>query len=65
MAASIPSDWVFTKTLEMVPNPNTGQPAFSRWTWICTDARGSYVCSSGAEDDCRSQALSMIQAHTQ
>jgi len=40
-------------------------PGFDRWTWICRDERGQYVCASGTEHDCESQALSMAQARTQ
>jgi hypothetical protein len=68
MAAPLPQSWVITKLLEQVPSPNAGTPAdsyFARWTYICTDGSGAYVCSSGSEDDCENQALTMAQSHTQ
>lgn len=69
MAVSLPPGWTITPTLEEVPNPNTSGPGsglfFTRWTYICTDDSGSYVCASGALEDCESQALSMAQARTQ
>ena len=69
MTVALPPGWVITPTLETVPNPNTSGPGsgafFSRWTYICTDAAGGYVCASGSEPDCEAQALSMAQARTQ
>jgi hypothetical protein len=70
MAVQLPTGWVITKTLEMVPSPiDIGQTEprslFTRWTYICTNGAGDYVCSSGSEPDCESQALSMAQARTQ
>jgi len=67
--ATLPPGWVITPTVEMVPNPNKVGPAsgdfFSRQTYICTDAHGNYVCSSGAQEDCEAQAQSMAQQRTQ
>lgn len=65
MAVQLPPGWVITSTVELVPDPNNGLPVFARRTYICTDAAGSYVCSSGAEEDCEAQALSMAQCRTQ
>lgn len=65
----IPADWKITKTLEAVPATNAGtaysSAPFMRWTYICTDEIGQYVCSSGSLEDCESQALSMFQSQTQ
>ena len=71
MPLDLPPGWAITHTLEHVPDPNEGTepmatgPGFDRWTWICTDERGQYVCASGSGPDCESQALSMAQARTQ
>jgi len=69
MATTLPPGWVITTTLETVPDPNspgpTAGPGFVRTTHICTDADGGYVCSSGALEDCESQAQSMAQSRTQ
>jgi len=69
MATALPPGWVITPLVETVPNPNVGTPAagpyFVRQTYICTDAAGGYVCSSGALEDCQSQAQAMAQARTQ
>lgn len=65
----LPPGWTITPTLEVVPNPNKSGPGsgdfFSRWTYICTDENGQYVCASGALEDCQAQALTMAQSHTQ
>jgi hypothetical protein len=68
MAVLLPLGWVITKLLEDVPSPNAGTPAagyFARWTYVCTGELGQYVCSSGSEQDCESQALTMAQSRTQ
>ena len=71
MALQLPPGWAITKTLEVVPNPNAttepniGAPYFSRYTYICTDENGQYVCASGSEDDCNSQAQTAAQCRTQ
>ena len=68
MTAQLPPGWVITESIEQVPSPNAGTPAagyFARRTFICTDQNGQYVCSSGAEEDCESQALTAIQSHSQ
>jgi hypothetical protein len=65
----IPADWTITKTLEEVPPTNIGtaysSAPFMRWTYICTDENGQYVCSSGSEEDCQNQALTMFQSSLQ
>lgn len=65
MAVTLPPGWVITQVLEQVPDPNGLAAPFPRWTYVCTDAVGSYVCASGALEDCESQAQSMAQARTQ
>ena len=71
MANALPDGWVITKTLESVPNPNFssgvpyGLPFFTRWTYICTDENDQFVCASGSEEDCQTQALTMAQSQTQ
>ena len=69
MATTLPPGWVITPTVEAVPDPNfpgpTAGPGFVRQTFICRDAAGGYVCSSGALEDCESQAQSMAQVRTQ
>lgn len=66
---TLPPGWVVTKTLESVPNPNFGTPYgnayFTRWTYICTDENGQYVCASGSDVDCYGQAQAMAQSRTQ
>jgi len=65
MAVTLPLGWSISTFVEHVPNPNgTGAP-FARWTSVCTDEVGNYVCSSGALEDCEAQALTMAQASTQ
>jgi hypothetical protein len=65
MPVTLPPGWVITTLVEHVPDPNgTGAP-FARWTSVCTDEVGGYVCSSGALEDCESQAQAMAQARTQ
>jgi hypothetical protein len=67
--AQIPASWTITKTLEEVPATNAGtaysSAPFMRWTYICTDENGDYVCASGAEEDCQAQALTMYQSSLQ
>ena len=68
MAVQLPPGWVITESIEQVPSPNAGTPAagyFARRTFICTDQHSQYVCSSGSEEDCESQAQSMAQQRTQ
>ena len=65
MAVPLPPGWVTTPSIELVPDPNNGQPVFARQTYICTDGAGVYVCASGAREDCEAQALSMAQCRTQ
>jgi len=69
MAVTLPPGWTITKTLEEVPNPNFGTPYgqnyFVRWTYICRDENNQFVCASGSEDDCNSQAQAMAQSRTQ
>lgn len=65
----LPPGWVVNRILEEVPNPNFGTPYgnnyFARWTYICTDENGQFVCASGSEDDCNNQAQAMAQSRTQ
>ena len=64
----LPLGWTITETIEQLPDPNVGTPAarsFARRTFICTDAGGDYVCSSGSEDDCYTQAQARAEAHWQ
>jgi hypothetical protein len=69
MPVTLPPGWVINTFVETVPNPNTSGPGsgpvFSRWTSVCTDETGQYVCSSGALEDCEAQALTMAQSSTQ
>ena len=71
MPTDLPPGWVVTQTLETVPDPNAATepaaagPGFTRWTYICTDENGQYVCASGSQEDCENQAQSMAQARTQ
>jgi hypothetical protein len=65
MAVNLPPGWAITELLEDVPDPNNRLPAFRRRTFICTDQRGDYVCSSGALEDCEAQAHSMAEAWSQ
>jgi hypothetical protein len=68
MPVELPPGWVITPTLENVPDPNAGTPAarsFARWTYICTDENAQYVCSSGSEPDCETQAQTAAQCRTQ
>jgi hypothetical protein len=66
---ALPEGWQVNGTVETVPNPNTGtiygQGYFTRQTYICTDARGQFVCASGSEEDCYAQAYAMAQSATQ
>lgn len=66
---TLPPGWVITEKEEEVPNPNFGSvygyPFFVRKTYICTDQDGQFVCASGSDQDCESQALSMAQSRTQ
>jgi hypothetical protein len=65
----LPPGWTITESIEEVPNPNFGTvfgyPFFTRKTFICTDENGQFVCASGSDQDCESQALSMAQSRTQ
>lgn len=64
----LPTGWHIDQVTEYVPDPNAGTPAartFLRATFICTDDAGNYVCASGTEQDCYSQALSVAQSRTQ
>lgn len=71
MPTTLPPGWAIASSLETVPDPNAATlpmaagPGFVRWTWVCTDEHGQYVCASGSEDDCANQAQSMAQARTQ
>lgn len=68
MPPLLPPGWTIATTVENVPDPNAGTPAarvFSRVTYICTDENGQYVCSSGSERDCESQAQTAAQSRTQ
>ena len=69
MATTLPPGWVITPTVEAVPDPNfpgpLAGPGFTRQTFICTDAAGGYVCSSGALEDCEAQAQTAAQSRTQ
>jgi hypothetical protein len=71
MAVTLPPGWAITASVETVPDPNAATepiaagPGFARWTYICTDQNGQYVCGSGAEEDCEAQALTAAQSRTQ
>jgi hypothetical protein len=65
MAAVLPPGWVITPLLESVPDPNGIAAPFVRWTHICYDENTQYVCSSGALEDCESQAQAMAQQRVQ
>lgn len=69
LCPGLPPGWVMVKVLESVPNPNFGTPYgttyFTRWTYITYDELGNFVCASGADTDCCSQAHAMAQQRTQ
>jgi len=69
MAQQLPPGWVVTESIEVLPGLNQGTPMqggyFSRRTFTCRDAKGNWVCASGAEEDCYTQAATMAQSRTQ
>jgi hypothetical protein len=69
MAIQLPPGWVITESIEVLPGLNAGTPMqggyFARRTFTCTNAAGAYVCSSGALEDCESQAQTAAQSRTQ
>jgi hypothetical protein len=69
MALDLPPGWLVTESIEVLPNPNTEGPGsgpfFSRRTFTGTDENGQFVCASGSEDDCNTQALTAAQSRTQ
>jgi hypothetical protein len=65
MPVTLPPGWVINTLVEHVPDPNGIAAPFARWTSVCTDEMGQFVCASGALEDCESQAQAMAQARTQ